>query len=111
MTKSGFIDWLARRQTQLEYRDVDHAVNIILESIAQALATGERVEIRSFGSFSLHYRPDRVGRNPKSGDLVSISARYVPYFKPGKRLREIVNNAEAAPNPNLDIEPDFGMPG
>nr|VFK21836.1 MAG: integration host factor subunit beta [Candidatus Kentron sp. LPFa]VFK34985.1 MAG: integration host factor subunit beta [Candidatus Kentron sp. LPFa] len=110
MTKSGFIDWLARRQTQLDYHDVDQAVNIILESIAQALAAGERVEIRSFGSFSLHYRPDRVGRNPKSGDLVSISARYVPYFKPGKRLREIVNNEEADSNLNSDTEPDFELP-
>jgi len=95
MTKSGFIDWLARRQTQLDYHDVDQAVDVILESIAKALATGERVEIRSFGSFSLRYRSDRIGRNPKSGDMVSISARYVPYFKPGKRLREIVNDGEA----------------
>nr|VFK51106.1 MAG: integration host factor subunit beta [Candidatus Kentron sp. TUN]VFK52526.1 MAG: integration host factor subunit beta [Candidatus Kentron sp. TUN]VFK52848.1 MAG: integration host factor subunit beta [Candidatus Kentron sp. TUN] len=98
MTKSGFIDWLARRQTQLDYRDVDQAVSVVLESIAQALAAGERVEIRSFGSFSLHYRPERVGRNPKSGDMVSISARYVPYFKPGKRLREIVNDGDIDSN-------------
>nr|VFK16177.1 MAG: integration host factor subunit beta [Candidatus Kentron sp. LFY] len=92
MTKSELIDRLARRQTQLEYHDVDQAVSVILESIAKALATGERVEIRSFGSFSLHYRSERIGRNPKSGDMVSISARHVPYFKPGKRLREVVNS-------------------
>jgi integration host factor subunit beta len=92
VTKSEFIDWLARRQTQLDYGDVEQAVNVILESIAGALAAGERVEIRSFGSFSLHYRPERIGRNPKSGELVSISSRYVPYFKPGKQLRESVND-------------------
>jgi len=102
MTKSEFIERLARRQAQLDYNDVDQAVNVILEGIAQALATGNRVEIRSFGSFSLHYRPSRVGRNPKNGELVSISARYVPYFKPGKQLRESVNNTEG----DFDIHQD-----
>ncbi|VFM96012.1 MAG: integration host factor subunit beta [Candidatus Kentron sp. G] len=91
MTKSEFIDWLARRQTHLSYSDVDQAVNVILESIAGSLSAGERIEIRSFGSFSLHYRPGRIGRNPKTGEIVSIAARYVPYFKPGKQLRESVN--------------------
>ncbi|MBT8421459.1 MAG: integration host factor subunit beta [Gammaproteobacteria bacterium] len=104
MTKSEFIDWLARRQTQLDYSDVDQAINVILESIAGALTAGERVEIRSFGSFSLHYRPERIGRNPKSGEIVSISSRYVPYFKPGKQLREDVNNIEE--NSGADISQD-----
>jgi len=91
MTKSEFVDWLARRQTQLDYNDIEQVVGIILESMAESLAAGERVEVRGFGSFSLHYRPGRVGRNPKSGDAVSVSARYVPHFKPGKLLREVVN--------------------
>lgn len=99
MTKSEFIDWLARHQTQADYNDVDQAVNLILESIAGALARGERVEIRSFGSFSLHYRPERIGRNPKTGDLVSIPARHVPYFKPGKQLRESVNDVKGRIDP------------
>lgn len=98
MTKSGLIDLLARHQTQLDYHDVDQAVGVILDSIGEALTAGERVEIRSFGSFSLHYRPERVGRNPKSGDMVSISARYVPYFKPGKQLRELVNAGKTHSN-------------
>ena len=63
----------------------------MLEHMAQTLASGERIEIRGFGSFSLHYRPPRVGRNPKSGDPVSLPAKYVPHFKPGKELRERVN--------------------
>nr|VFJ66095.1 MAG: integration host factor subunit beta [Candidatus Kentron sp. DK]VFJ67329.1 MAG: integration host factor subunit beta [Candidatus Kentron sp. DK] len=91
MTKSEFVDWLARRQTQLDYNDIEQAVGIILESMAESLAAGERVEVRGFGSFTLHYRPERIGRNPKSGDAVSVSARYVPHFKPGKQLREEVN--------------------
>lgn len=91
MTKSEFVDWLARRQTQLDYHDIEQVVGIILESMAESLAAGERVEVRGFGSFSLHYRPGRIGRNPKSGDAVSVSARYVPHFKPGKMLREVVN--------------------
>nr|VFJ97194.1 MAG: integration host factor subunit beta [Candidatus Kentron sp. H]VFJ97533.1 MAG: integration host factor subunit beta [Candidatus Kentron sp. H]VFK03203.1 MAG: integration host factor subunit beta [Candidatus Kentron sp. H] len=104
MTKSEFIDWLARRQMQLDSNDVDQAVNIILESIASTLAVGERVEIRSFGSFSLHYRPQRIGRNPKSGDLVSIVARHVPYFKPGKQLRESVNSVKNDPDAGIPIK-------
>jgi len=91
MTKSDLIESLARKQTQLGYRDVELAVKTMLEHMAQTLSAGERIEIRGFGSFSLHYRPPRVGRNPKSGDPVSLPAKYVPHFKPGKELRERVN--------------------
>ena len=66
------------------------AVKSLLEQMSQALATGQRIEIRGFGSFSLHYRPPRVGRNPKTGDAVVLSAKHVPHFKPGKELRERV---------------------
>jgi integration host factor subunit beta len=63
----------------------------MIEQMSQALASGERIEIRGFGSFSLHFRPPRMGRNPKTGDSVELSGKYVPHFKPGKELRERVN--------------------
>lgn len=91
MTKSELIELIAREQSHLAYRDVELAVKCMIEQMSQALASGERIEIRGFGSFSLHYRPPRVGRNPKTGDSVRLSGKYVPHFKPGKDLRERVN--------------------
>ena len=91
MTKSELIERIAQKQTQLAYRDVELAVKTVLEHMAERLASGERIEIRGFGSFSLHYRPGRVGRNPKTGAPVSLPAKYVPHFKPGKELRERVD--------------------
>lgn len=91
MTKSELIDILVSKQTQLRYNDVELAVKNMLEHMANTLASGERIEIRGFGSFSLHYRPPRVGRNPKSGEQVSLPGKHVPHFKPGKELRERVN--------------------
>jgi len=91
MTKSELIERIAQKQAQLAYRDVELTVKTMLEHMAQRLAIGERIEIRGFGSFSLHYRPGRVGRNPKTGEPVSLPAKYVPHFKPGKELRERVN--------------------
>jgi len=93
MTKSELIELLVRRQTQLGYRDVELAVRSMLEHMAATLAGGERIEIRGFGSFSLHYRPARVGRNPKSGEPVMLPAKHVPHFKPGKELRDRVNGS------------------
>lgn len=95
MTKSELIEILARKQPQLNSKDVELAVKTILEHMAQVLASGERIEIRGFGSFSLHYRPPRVGRNPKTGDSVQLGAKYVPHFKPGKELRERVDQGMA----------------
>lgn len=92
MTKSELIELLAAKQPQLDYRDVELAVKELLEQMAGALANGERIEVRGFGSFSLHYRPPRVGRNPKTGDTVHVPDKYVPHFKPGKELRERVNS-------------------
>ena len=91
MTKSELIEVIAREQNHLAYRDVELAVKCMIEQMSQALASGERIEIRGFGSFSLHFRPPRVGRNPKTGDSVELSGKYVPHFKPGKELRERVN--------------------
>lgn len=96
MTKSELIERLVQRQALLSYRDVELAVKTILELMSQSLAQGERIEIRGFGSFSLHYRSPRTGRNPKTGEAVSLSSKYVPHFKPGKELRERVDRAEHA---------------
>lgn len=92
MTKSELIEMLAAKQPQLDHRDVELAVKELLEQMSTALSTGERIEVRGFGSFSLHYRPPRVGRNPKTGSAVHVPDKYVPHFKPGKELRERVNN-------------------
>ena len=93
MTKSELIEVLARKQNQLAYKDVEQAVKSLIEQMSEALSNGERIEIRGFGSFSLHFRPPRVGRNPKTGSAVSLPGKYVPHFKPGKELRERVNAA------------------
>lgn len=91
MTKSELIERIAERQSQLSAKDVELAVKSMVEQMAQTLATGDRIEIRGFGSFSLHYREPRLGRNPKTGEAVGLAGKYVPHFKPGKELRERVN--------------------
>ena len=91
MTKSELIEILAEKQIQLAYKDVELAVKTMIDHMGTTLANGERIEIRGFGSFSLHYRPPRVGRNPKTGDSVELAAKYVPHFKPGKEMRERLN--------------------
>lgn len=93
MTKSELISQLAAKQPQLDYRDVELAVKELLAQMSVSLASGDRIEVRGFGSFSLHYRPPRVGRNPKTGASVMVSDKYVPHFKPGKELRERVNGS------------------
>ena len=93
MTKSDLIARLAERFPQLVAKDADFSVKMILDAMSEALAKGDRIEIRGFGSFSLNYRPPRVGRNPKSGDKVSVPAKWVPHFKAGKELRERVDGS------------------
>ncbi|HLS98235.1 MAG: integration host factor subunit beta [Porticoccaceae bacterium] len=93
MTKSELIEKIAAQQEQLPPRDVELAVKMILEKMTQALVHNQRIEVRGFGSFCLHFRAPRVGRNPKTGDTVELSGKYVPYFKPGKDLRERVNES------------------
>ena len=92
MTKSELISLLAAKQPQLDYRDVELAVKELLEQMSAALSSGDRIEVRGFGSFSLHYRPPRTGRNPKTGASVQVPDKFVPHFKPGKELRERVNH-------------------
>ena len=96
MTKSELIERIAAVQTQLSLKDIELAVKMILDHMAESLATGERIEIRGFGSFSLHYRAARLGRNPKTGDKVELAGKYVPHFKPGKELKDRVNLGMAA---------------
>jgi integration host factor subunit beta len=91
MTKSELIEAIAHRQNHLNAKDVELAVKHLIEVMSNSLSSGERIEIRGFGSFSLHFRPPRIGRNPKSGEAVALSGKYVPHFKPGKDLRERVN--------------------
>ena len=91
MTRSELIERIAELQPQLSVKDIELAIKTIIDQMSQALANGERVEIRGFGSFSLHHRAPRVGRNPKTGESVSLEAKHVPHFKPGKELRERVN--------------------
>jgi integration host factor subunit beta len=93
MTKSELIELIASRQSQLSSKDVELAIKTMIEHLAQALARGNRIEIRGFGSFSLHYRAPRIGRNPKTGESVGLSGKYVPHFKPGKELRDRVNRS------------------
>jgi len=92
MTKSELIERLVQRQTHMSHRDVELAVKLLLDDVVGELAQGGRVEIRGFGSFSVHHRPARRGRNPKTGESVDIPCKFVPHFKPGKELRERVNN-------------------
>jgi len=91
MTKSELIEKIAISQDQLPPRDVEQAVRMILERMANALVSKQRIEIRGFGSFSLHYRAPRTGRNPNPGDSVTLSGKYVPHFNPGKARRDRVN--------------------
>ncbi len=93
LTKSELIERIAQNQSHLPQKDVELSVKCLLEEMSNALANGERIEIRGFGSFSLHYRPPRIGRNPKTGEPVSLPGKYVPHFKPGKELRDRVNGA------------------
>ncbi len=94
MTKSELIEQLSKKQPHLALQDVELAIKCILEQMAQSLATNERIEVRGFGSFSLHHRKPRIGRNPKTGEAVSLTEKYVPHFKPGKELRDRVDSSK-----------------
>lgn len=93
MTKSELIEHLIDAHPQLSVKDVELAVKTMLDHMTEALAEGDRIEIRGFGSFSLHYRAPRIGRNPKTGESVPLPEKYVPHFKPGKELRDQVNDS------------------
>ena len=98
MTKSELMLRLAelvaaQKGTQLVAKDVEQSVKVLVDTMTRSLAKGQRIEIRGFGSFDLNHRPARVGRNPKTGEKVEVPEKYVPHFKPGKELRERVDQA------------------
>ena len=92
MTKSELISYLAEENPHLYHRDVERIVTTVFDEITLALSRGDRVELRGFGAFSVKHRDSRIGRNPRTGDAVQVSAKSVPYFKTGKHLREMLNN-------------------
>jgi integration host factor subunit beta len=91
MTKADLIQNLERRFNQHPARDIERAIGILIEAMSTTLTEGERIEIRGFGSFSLHRRSAGLARNPKTGESVPVEAKWRPYFRPGKELRERVN--------------------
>lgn len=102
MTKSELMARLAEQfvekneSTVLQSKDIEYSVKVLVDTMTRALAKGQRIEIRGFGSFDLNYRPPRKGRNPKTGESVEVPAKHVPHFKPGKELRERVDQTAAA---------------
>ena len=93
MTKSELIEALANNQPHLALKDIDLAVNCMIEQMCQALIANDRIEVRGFGAFSLHYHPARVGRNPKTGESLHLPAKYLLHFKPGSELRDRVDKS------------------
>lgn len=112
MVKSELIAKIASQQDTLSFKDVELSVNQIIERMSNSLGSGDRIEIRGFGSFSLHHRPPRKAHNPKTGERVFTEAKYTPHFKPGKDLRDRVNESRLTvkitdpedTDPDTDIE-------
>jgi integration host factor subunit beta len=102
MTRSDLVALLAEKFTQLTHRDAEFAVKTMLDAMSDALARGHRIEIRGFGSFAINRRPPRLGRNPRSGEQVTIPEKLVPHFKPGKALREAVDEDAGGDASGLD---------
>jgi len=91
LVKSDLIQLIADERGYLSFEDVENSVNSLIEQMGEALENGERIEIRGFGAFTLRHRPAKIGRNPKTGESVTVSEKYVPFFKPGKILSSKVN--------------------
>ena len=108
MTKSELIERLSLEQPHLPPRDVEFSVNAVLDHMRRALVEGDRIEIRGFGSIGLRYRMPRTGRNPKTGDSVSVPGKYVPHFKPGRLLRERVNQESVSESSRDEASPEVG---
>ena len=103
MIKSELVELVGRKQDQLSEQDVAISINAVLEKMAAHLSHGGRIEIRGFGSFSLHYRPPRQAHNPKTGEKLITPPKYAVHFKPGKELREKINDSKHIP---IQIEAD-----
>ena len=95
MIKSELVQRISSQNPHLYQRDVENIVNAVLDEITDALAAGNRVELRGFGAFSVKNRPSRSGRNPRTGDTVFVEEKWVPFFKTGKELRERLNPGQA----------------
>lgn len=93
MTKAELVDEVAT-QTGLPKKQAEIVVNTVFESIVDSLKSGDKIELRGFGSFRIRHRDSRIGRNPKTGEKVEVPAKRIPYFKPGKDLRELLNDAD-----------------
>ncbi len=96
MTRAELINYLANKHSNLQVSALEACVKYIFNIMADALEKGQRIEIRGFGSFSLRYRAPRLARNPKTGEMVHTEGKYAPYFKPGKELRERVNECKSS---------------
>ena len=108
MTRSDLVEALANRFSQLTHRDTEFAVKAILDAMNDALVRGHRIEIRGFGSFTINRRPPRIGRNPRSGESVAIPEKRVPHFKPGKALRETVDQVDSPENSQIGLKAKAG---
>ncbi len=95
MTKAELVDEVAR-VVQLTKKQAETIVNIVFDSIVESLRAGQKIELRGFGSFRLRSRKSRTGRNPKTGEKVEVPSKKIPYFKPGKELKELINKAIGA---------------
>src|SRR5882757_3654764 len=107
MTKAELVDEVAR-VVQLTKKQAETIVNIIFDSIVDSLRTGQKIELRGFGSFRLRSRKSRTGRNPKTGEKVEVPSKKIPYFKPGKELKELINKVLEAAVADASVPPDVG---
>jgi integration host factor subunit beta len=104
MTKAELVDEVAR-VVQLTKKQAETIVNIVFDSIVDSLRAGQKIELRGFGSFRLRSRKSRTGRNPKTGEKVEVPSKKIPYFKPGKELKELINKALAEVGTGSDAAP------
>lgn len=104
MIKSELVQKLADENPHLFTRDIEKIVNTVFDQISQALAQGDRVELRGFGAFSVKHRDARIGRNPRTGEAVAIEEKWTPFFKAGKEMRERLNYKPGEPDPAAKVD-------
>jgi integration host factor subunit beta len=109
MTKADLVEEVAK-VTELTRKDSEVIVDTLFESVIKALRTGDKLEVRGFGSFRVRQRNARVGRNPKTGEKVEVPAKRVPYFKPSKELKDLINDGATSAPPAPSAPPAGGMP-
>jgi integration host factor subunit beta len=106
MTKAELVDEVART-IQVTKKQAETIVNVVFDSIVDSLRNGEKIELRGFGSFRLRSRKSRTGRNPKTGEKVEVPSKKIPYFKPGKELKELINRVAADEDDEADAANDL----